>query len=68
MGVKKVGNYQLAKKTQNRKPCMSGWIFFHEKFDVVAYLLHSTIFKSFWGTLGSNWSQKRSKITHPAKI
>ena len=39
----KIANF--AKKTpQKQKICTDRWIYFHEKFDVFSYLLHTTTF------------------------
>lgn len=59
---------QLAKTSrQKQKVCTGGRVLINEKFDVVTYLSHTTIFVSFWGIIGSNWGQERSKITHRAE-
>ena len=42
----------VAKKLpQKQKICAGGWVFFHEKFNLVTYILHSKVFDPFWGTL-----------------
>ena len=46
---------------QKHKICTDRWISFHEKFDVVTYLLHATVSHHFWGTLGVKKGQKLSK-------
>ena len=52
----------LAKPPQQKqKICTGSWISFHEKFDVVTYLLHTTVSHTFWGTLGVKKGQKLSK-------
>ena len=53
MGVKKVKHYppcnENPQKTEHSQWRMD---IFHEKFDVVSYLLHTTVFNCFWVTLG----------------